>query len=325
MGMLTLALCIMILFTYLCMFFNFKYSAHLSIYISQVILGYVVIIIHIGEHTLPIDILVVMSLGALLLHIKHKHLMQNRMSALFLKRLYYVAFKLVVFTLACFYISLIPIGINVIFLWISAISFSALFTFICYMMCSSNFLILNNKPDFDVILVLGAGIFTENVTPMLASRLDRALTLYMQQPNAKFIVSGGQGPDEPISEALAMKRYLIHHGVESNHIMLEDQSTSTSENIQFSKSLIESHFECVPKIVCVTSQFHIMRALRFGQKFNLKLTGVGSHTPYHFFEIALIRDFLALMYQYKLLLTVYFAALFFICIIAYWFIPSIPL
>ena len=59
--MLTLALCIMILFTYLCMFFNFKYSAHLSIYISQVILGYVVIIIHVGEPKLPIDILGVMS------------------------------------------------------------------------------------------------------------------------------------------------------------------------------------------------------------------------------------------------------------------------
>lgn len=323
--MLTLALCIVVLFTYLCMFFNFKYSAHLSIYISQVILGYIVIIIHIGEHALPIDILAVMTIGVILLHIKHKHLMQYRKSALFLKRLYYIVFKLIVFTLACLYISFIPIGINVIFLWISAIAFSTLFTFICYMLCSSNFLNHKPKPDFDAILVLGAGIFTENVTPMLANRLDCALTLHQKQPHAMFIVSGGQGPDEPISEALAMQRYLMHHGIESNRIMLEDQSTSTSENIEFTKSLVHSHFASIPKIVCVTSQFHIMRALRFGQKFNLKLTGVGSHTPYHFFEIALIRDFLALMYQYKLLLTIYFAALFFICMIAYWFIPSIPL
>lgn len=210
-----------------------------------------------------------------------------------------------------------------IFLWISAIAFSTIFTFICYVSCSSNF--LNNKPkyNFDTILVLGAGIFTEHVTPMLGSRLDQALTLYKQQPQATFILSGGQGPDEPISEALAMQRYLISQGVKPDRIVLEDQSTSTSENIQFTKSLIDSQFDTVPKIVCVTSQFHIMRALRFGQKYNLKLTGVGSHTPYHFFEVALIRDFLALMYQYKLLLTIYFATLFFISIIAYWFIPNI--
>lgn len=321
--MLSLFLCTLILIIYLCMFFNFKYTAKLTIYISQVILGFISIILHIGNHTLPIDLIVVMCIGIILLHIKHKHLMQARSSALFLKRLYYIAFKLMVFTLACFYITFSPIAINVIFLWISAIGLSAAFAFICYLLCSSNFSQSNPVSDFDVILILGAGIFTEQVTPMLAQRLDRAFALYTQQPNAHILVSGGQGPDEPISEALAMQRYLISLGVNPSQILLEDQSTSTLENMEYSAHILKQHFVGFPKIVCVTSQFHIMRAIRFGQKFNLKLTGVGSHTPYHFFEIALIRDFLALMYQYKALLTVYFATLFFICIIAFWHIPSI--
>ncbi|MEM5613409.1 YdcF family protein [Staphylococcus pseudintermedius] len=52
------------------------------------------------------------------------------------------------------------------------------------------------------IIVLGAGIYTEAVTPMLKARLDRAIALSRQLEKVHIIVSGGQGPDEPISEAL---------------------------------------------------------------------------------------------------------------------------
>ena len=82
-----------------------------------------------------------------------------------------------------------------------------------------------------MILILGAGIFTETVTPMLASRLDRALKIYkVQSHNCNILVSGGQGPDEPISEALAMKNYLMKCGVSSSSILMESQSSSTYEN-----------------------------------------------------------------------------------------------
>ena len=85
--------------------------------------------------------------------------------------------------------------------------------------------------QYDVILILGAGIFTETVTPMLASRLDRALKIYkVQSHNCNILVSGGQGPDEPISEALAMKNYLMKCGVSSSSILMESQSSSTYEN-----------------------------------------------------------------------------------------------
>ena len=50
--------------------------------------------------------------------------------------------------------------------------------------------------------------------------------------------------------------------------------------------------------------------MKFAHTNRMKVDGIGSHTPYHFFNVALVRDFLALMYQYKLLLTIYFAVLF---------------
>src|SRR5699024_5877337 len=76
------------------------------------------------------------------------------------------------------YISLNPGGINVIFYCVAAIMFSAFFTFICYVLCSSSFLNATYHHNFDVIVILGAAIFTNQVTPMLAKRLDKALELY---------------------------------------------------------------------------------------------------------------------------------------------------
>lgn len=321
MDILSLFCCLIILIHFIALYLNLKYSANIRFFISQAILGYIVIILNIGYHTLPLYLIVAMVIGCLLLHFKHKHLFQERQSVLFIKRLYMLIFKVIIFMVACAYISLIPNAINIIFLWLSAIALSALYTFLCFISTSSRYLNTKHIKHFDIIFVLGAGIFSEQVTPMLANRLDQALTLFRQHPNAHFIVSGGKGNDEPISEALAMRRYLEAQGVDSSRILMEDQSTSTYENIKYTKALIARTYDITPNIVCITSQFHIMRALRFGQKLNLKLNGVGSTTPYHFFEIALVRDFLALMYQYKLLLTIYFASLFLICALTLWYIP----
>ena len=76
------------------------------------------------------------------------------------------------------------------------------------------------------------------------------------------------------------------------------------------QKVIHNLYSNSPNILCVTSQFHILRGMKFTHTNRMKVDGIGSHTPYHFFDVALVRDFLALMYQYKLLLTIYFAFLF---------------
>ena len=79
---------------------------------------------------------------------------------------------------------------------------------------------------------------------MLAERLNRALSVYQHQTDkCKILVSGGQGPDEPISEALAMQRYLIQHGVPQSSIIMESQS-----QIRLKTSIIQkSHTQPILK------------------------------------------------------------------------------
>lgn len=152
---------------------------------------------------------------------------------------------------------------------------------------------------------------------MLQARLDRAIGLYhTMTPKPQFILSGGQGPDEPISEAEAMRRYLLRQGIPESAIVLETASTSTYENIQYSLRILQQRTRIQnTRTLCVTSQFHILRALRFGQQHAWPLYGVGSRTPLHFLHSAMIRDYLALMYTYRRTLTCYFGILCIITII----------
>ncbi|MDU3162275.1 MAG: YdcF family protein [Staphylococcus epidermidis] len=215
------------------------------------------------------------------------------------------------------YISTIPlIIINSLALWAAIIAFSTIYSFIGYLSWSTAFENHQYYKHVKLIMVLGAGIFSEEVTTLLAARLDKALSVYhSQRTKPIIIVSGGQGPDEPISEALAMKRYLIAHNVPENHIFMENQSTNTRTNFLYSKSIIHSMMPTSSQMLCVTSQFHVLRALKFAKKAHLSFDGIGSRTPYHFLAQSMIIDFLGLMYQYKTILTIYFAMLFWLAIL----------
>ncbi|UDI77623.1 YdcF family protein [Staphylococcus taiwanensis] len=311
--MLTTILSLIVLIILLGVLFNFNKFLNLTVFITTVTLCFLITIINILTMTIPTLLTLIIIIAILGLIIKHSHLFSFEKGRRFLFKMSNHLIHGVLFIAILIYISTIPIPIiNGIFLWITMITFSAFFSFVIYLAWSSSLGRITTNNQYDIIMVLGAGIFTERVTPMLADRLNRALEVYQhQKSHCLVLVSGGQGPDEPIPESLAMKRYLVAHGIPVSSIIMEDQSTSTYENFYFSRDMIHSRFNHKPKMLCVTSQFHILRGLRFAQKLNLKMDGIGSHTPYHFFNIALIRDFLALMYQYKLLLTIYFAILFF--------------
>lgn len=165
----------------------------------------------------------------------------------------------------------------------------------CYLLMTYQFKQTRSVYQNPTILILGAGIFTERVTPLLKSRLDAAMTLIPRGSfQFKFIVSGGQGPDEPIPEALAMQRYLIQHGISPKHIVLEDASTNTQENILFSKAYLDA--SNIKKLVIVTSDFHIMRALRIAQREGIQATGLGAPTPR--LGISLLHDYSGLLFKY---------------------------
>jgi len=115
----------------------------------------------------------------------------------------------------------------------------------------------------DVLIVLGAGIKKEEISKELQQRLDTAVRYYRRNPDVLIVVSGGQGPGEDITEALAMQRYLLKCGVPEAQILREERSTSTKENFVFTKKLLDSHFvDKKYRIAFVTSDFHIFRAER---------------------------------------------------------------
>lgn len=129
----------------------------------------------------------------------------------------------------------------------------------------------------------------------LKRRLDTALIYLNDNPDSKIIVSGGQGKGEEISEALAMKNYLVSMGINEMRIMMEDQSTNTEENIRFSQSFINGKNQ---KIVVVTNKFHVFRATLIAKKQGMiNVEGLGAPTDdilvihYHVREFfAIVKD-----------------------------------
>ena len=157
------------------------------------------------------------------------------------------------------------------------------------------------EPDADYVIVLGAQVRGTRITKSLRYRLDIALEYLEENPSAKVIVSGGQGSGEDISEAAAMKGYLIERGLEAERILLEDRSVNTAENIRFSKELIEADGGSEEaSVVVATNSFHVFRALRIAAKQGLtQVSGLSARNDqilmasYYVREcLAIIKDFL---------------------------------
>jgi uncharacterized SAM-binding protein YcdF (DUF218 family) len=108
----------------------------------------------------------------------------------------------------------------------------------------------------DYLIVLGARVRGEAMTKALLYRVEAALLYLQENPNTKVIVSGGQGPGEDITEAEAMRRYFIEQGIAEERIIKETNSTTTFENLSFSKQLIEDR----ASVAIVSNDFHLYRA-----------------------------------------------------------------
>lgn len=117
-----------------------------------------------------------------------------------------------------------------------------------------------SAPDnVEYLVVLGARVNGTRITGSLQRRLDAAVDYLKEESNqsTKVIVAGGQGKGEDISEAQAMQDYLTRKGIDKSRIRMEDKSTNTYENIQFSRAIIQDD---QARIAVVTNGFHIYRA-----------------------------------------------------------------
>lgn len=111
--------------------------------------------------------------------------------------------------------------------------------------------------DADCLIVLGAQWKSNGPSKVLKYRLDKAVEYLLENPDTNVIVSGGQGANEPISEAEGMYQYLVDAGISGHRIQKEDKSTNTYENLKFSGELLDKQKD---RVVIVTNDFHVYRS-----------------------------------------------------------------
>ncbi|MFC6171704.1 YdcF family protein [Loigolactobacillus jiayinensis] len=141
------------------------------------------------------------------------------------------------------------------------------------------------------VIVLGSGLQPNGqLTSTLKRRVQRAAQIY-QQRKCYLVLSGGQGSDEPLTEAQAMANVLLKLGVPAAQLILEDRSTSTLENLQFSLAKLPTN----STIGVLTSDFHLLRAALYGRRLGLHLSYYVATTSWTYLPLGALRDYLALL------------------------------
>lgn len=117
--------------------------------------------------------------------------------------------------------------------------------------------------EYAYLIVLGAQVDGRRITDSMRRRLDRAAGYLEEHPDTRVIVSGGKGNGEEISEADAMKEYLVQKGIEGKRILKEGRSRTTKENLRFSQAYIE---DLDQPIGIISNHFHLYRAVCYAKK-----------------------------------------------------------
>jgi len=129
------------------------------------------------------------------------------------------------------------------------------------------------------MVVLGAKVNKDGPSVSLWDRICGAYTYLDIHPQTIAILSGGQGTDEPITEAECMYRELVELGIDPKRLRLEDEATSTWENLKFSLDLIEEETGIRPaKIGVLSSEYHLFRASLFARACDVEFVGIPART-----------------------------------------------
>ncbi|WP_132991874.1 YdcF family protein [Gordonia zhaorongruii] len=155
----------------------------------------------------------------------------------------------------------------------------------------------------DAVVVLGAGLAGDRVTPLLAARIDRGIEMLdaAASPGREplLVMSGGKGDDEALAEAEAMARYAIDAGIEEGRIVREDTSTTTEENLINSRALLAEIGHPAPALTVVTSDFHVLRAASLTRRLGLDATVIGASTARYYVPAGFLREFTACLVHYR--------------------------
>lgn len=149
------------------------------------------------------------------------------------------------------------------------------------------------RENLDYIIVLGAQMKPAGPSAVLKFRLDAAYDYLTENADTICILSGGQGSNEPCSEAEGMYRYLTDRGIAPERLMMEDRSTDTSENIAYSMALIGRKDVSVG---IVTNNFHVFRGVRLAKAAGFTdVCGISARSNVYFQLNNMVREFFGIM------------------------------
>ncbi len=160
------------------------------------------------------------------------------------------------------------------------------------------------KYDKDFIIILGCLISKQGgLLPLLKGRTNTAIHYAWQQEIAtgksvRYVPSGGQGPNEIMSEGSAIELYLLSHGAEDYEVFAEKSSRNTYENMLYSKKLIDSIMPDA-KIAFATTNYHVFRSGMLARRAGFDAEGIASPTKWYFWPNGFVREFIAILKMYK--------------------------
>ena len=191
-------------------------------------------------------------------------------------------------------------------LWVLLLVFTVFyfsFLVLSFVVYSVFIQIIPRRRDFDYVIIHGCGLADgERLSRLLTDRVDKAVEVYEKSRNKPVIIpSGGRGEDEKLSEAEAMKNYLLERGIPVEDIITEDASSTTRENLINSKAIISGR-PGGQKTALVSSNYHVYRCLCLASEVGLKCTGVGAKVALYYWPSALIREFVAVFTKKRFLI-----------------------
>jgi len=128
--------------------------------------------------------------------------------------------------------------------------------------------------EAEAIIVLGAAVHGDKVTWVLENRLNTAMEYLESHPNAICVVSGGQGAGESVTEASAMKKYMVERNVDPGRVFTEEKAKNTKENFEYSKVIIDEKLGNNARIAFVTTNFHVFRAGQVARAQGVNAVGI---------------------------------------------------
>jgi len=147
---------------------------------------------------------------------------------------------------------------------------TALVAFVAY----KEYTVPEPSGETQAIIVLGAQVKEDGTLSLqLQWRMEEALRQYTRSPQL-IVVCGAQGANEPAPEAHFMRDWLVAHGVPSEQILMDDASFNTRQNLENAKKVLP---ENVRRVLIVTSNYHLPRAMALAGDIGFDAEGVGSH------------------------------------------------